>query len=100
MSETLAPIRRKKAPHATARERLAQSIRETLILFGGEAHRREVITWLARERGHDVRNIPPELAQEVIDSFESAWRDEAQRAAYGFVLKFGEGSHRWALARA
>jgi hypothetical protein len=36
----------------------------------------------------------------VIRSFEQAWRDEARRAALGFHLRFGEGSHRWGLAKA
>lgn len=76
---------------------MARRIRDTLLLFGGEAHRSEVIAQLARERGLDVRHIPPELEREVISTFERAWRDEAQRDALGFHLKFGEGSHRWAV---
>jgi len=76
---------------------LVQRIRETLLLFGGEAHRNEVIAQVARERGLDVRHIPPDLEREVIGSFERACRDEAQRRALGFHLKFGEGSHRWAV---
>lgn len=76
---------------------LVQRIRETLLLFGGEAHRNEVIAQVARERGVDVRHIPPDLEREVIGSFERACRDEAQRTALGFHLKFGEGSHRWAV---
>lgn len=76
---------------------LVQRIRETLLLFGGEAHRNEVIAQVARERGLDVRHIPPDLEREVIRSFEGVCRDETLRAALGFHLKFGEGSHRWAV---
>ncbi|WP_304165331.1 hypothetical protein [Phenylobacterium aquaticum] len=88
--------RGRKASTAT-QAGLAQRIRETLLLFGGEAHRKEVIAQLARERGLDVRHIPPDLEREVIVSFESACRDETLRTALGFHLKFGEGSHRWAV---
>ncbi len=72
---------------------LARQIRETLLLFGGEAHRRDVIAQLARERGLDVSHIPPDLEREVIASFERACREEA----LGLHRKFGEGSHRWAV---
>ncbi|MFD1191528.1 hypothetical protein [Phenylobacterium conjunctum] len=74
-------------------EVIACQIRETLLLFGGEAHRRDVIAQLARDRGLDVRRIPPELEREVIDSFERACRAQA----LGLHPKFGEGSHRWAV---
>ena len=43
------------------------------------------------------RTIPDELQTAMILAFEQVWRDEEQRAAYGFYLRFGEGSHRWAL---
>jgi hypothetical protein len=33
----------------------------------------------------------------VIMSFERYWRDETKRAAFGFHLPFGEGSHRWSV---
>ena len=88
--------RHRKAVAAT-QAGLVERIRETLLLFGGEAHRNEVIAQVARERGLDARHIPPDLEREVIGSFESACRDEALRAALGFHLKFGEGSHRWAV---
>ena len=52
---------------------------------------------VAREIGVDVKNIPEELENAVILSFEETWRDEARRAMYGFHLRFGEGSHRWGL---
>jgi hypothetical protein len=35
----------------------------------------------------------------LICSFEENWRDERRRAAYGFHLPFGEGSHRWGILR-
>ncbi len=78
-------------------ERLGERIRQALMHFGGEAHRRDVIAQVARDLGHDVRNIPEELEAAAIQSFEEAWRDEARRAAYGFTLRFGEGSHRWGV---
>lgn len=76
-------------------EALAQRIRDTLLLFGGEAHRSEIIAQLAREEGLDVRRIPRELETAVIASFERACRTEA----LGLHPKFGEGSHRWAVRR-
>jgi hypothetical protein len=88
--------RRKAAPRPTA-ENLVERIRETLLYFGGEAHRRDVIVNVAREIGIDVKNIPQDLENAVIVSFEETWRDEARRALYGFHLRFGEGSHRWGL---
>jgi HEPN domain-containing protein len=87
--------------HGTKRPRaqqaLAKRVREALLSLGGEAHRQTVIEQVAREMGHDVLQIPEELEAAVIVSFEAYWRDEARRAAYGFHLRFGEGSHRWAI---
>ncbi|WP_397400967.1 hypothetical protein [Phenylobacterium sp.] len=74
-------------------------VREALLSLGGEAHRSMVIEHVARNLGHDVRQIPEELQQEVIVSFEATWRDERKRAAFGFHLPFGEGSHRWGIMR-
>jgi len=56
-----------------------------------------VIEAVARRLGHDVRQIPEDLHEAVIMSFEQNWRDERRRAAYGFHLPFGEGSHRWSV---
>jgi len=88
--------KRTQTPQRAA-DTLAGRIRDTLVQLGGEAHRRTVIETVARDMGVDVRNIPEELQTAVIVSFEESWRDEAQRAAYGFHLRFGEGSHRWAV---
>jgi hypothetical protein len=52
---------------------------------------------VARSLGHDVRQIPEELYAALILTFEENWRDERRRAAYGFHLPFGEGSHRWSV---
>lgn len=76
---------------------LCRRVREALLSLGGEAHRSIVIEHVARNMGHDVRQIPAELQQEVIVSFETIWRDERKRAAFGFHLPFGEGSHRWGV---
>ena len=82
-----------KKPFAR-KEVLAKRVREVLLSFGGEAHRTLVIEQVARSLGHDVRQIPEELQSALIVSFEEYWRDERKRAAYGFPLPFGEGSHR------
>jgi hypothetical protein len=79
---------------------LAERVREALQALGGEAHRGLVIEQIARELGHDVRQIPEDLQSALIHSFESNWRNERKRAAYGFHLPFGEGSHRWGLRSA
>lgn len=76
---------------------LCRRVREALLSLGGEAHRSIVIEQVARSLGHDVRQIPAELQLEVIVSFETTWRDERKRAAFGFHLPFGEGSHRWGV---
>lgn len=76
---------------------LAKRVREALLLLGGEAHRAMVIEQVARNLGHDVRQIPEELQAALILSFEENWRDERRRAAYGFHLPFGEGSYRWGV---
>jgi hypothetical protein len=78
---------------------LAKRVRETLLSLGGEAHRAMVIEHIAKHMGHDARQIPEELEEAVILSFEQNWRDERRRAAYGFHLPFGEGSHRWGVVR-
>ena len=88
---------RRKATQRPATENLVERIRETLVYFGGEAHRRDVIVNVAREVGVDVKNIPEDFEHAIIVSFEETWRDEARRALYGFHLRFGEGSHRWGL---
>ncbi|HEX5379157.1 MAG TPA: hypothetical protein VFW47_11315 [Phenylobacterium sp.] len=97
MHQGQTPNRRRKVAAEPQRERLITRIREALLLLGGEAHRRDVIVQLAKEQGMDWRNIPEDLESAVIQSFEETWRDESRRAAYGFHLKFGEGSHRWGV---
>jgi len=79
------------------KQTLCKRVREALLSLGGEAHRSIVIQQVARNLGHDVRQIPEELQADVIVSFEATWRDERKRAAYGFHLPFGEGSHRWGV---
>ena len=76
---------------------LAKHVRQALLSLGGEAHRAMVIQSVAKNLGHDARQIPEELETAVILSFEQNWRDERRRAAYGFHLPFGEGSHRWSV---
>ena len=78
---------------------LAKRVREALLSLGGEAHRAMVIQSVAKQLGHDTRQIPEELQAALICSFEENWRDERRRAAYGFHLPFGEGSHRWGVLR-
>lgn len=80
-----------------AKESLCKRVRAALLTLGGEAHRSIVIAQVARNLGHNAHQIPEELQQEVIVSFEAFWRDERKRAAYGFHLPFGEGSHRWSV---
>ena len=82
---------------ARVKQTLCKRVREALLSLGGEAHRSIVIEQVARNLGHDVRQIPDELQADVIVSFEATWRDERKRATYGFHLPFGEGSHRWSV---
>ena len=93
---TDAPIAKKTI---RVKQTLCKRVREALLSLGGEAHRSMVIEQVARNMGHDVRQIPEELQQEVIVSFEATWRDERKRAAFGFHLPFGEGSHRWGVVQ-
>jgi len=79
------------------KQTLCKRVREALLSLGGEAHRTMVIAQVAKTLGHDVRQIPEDLEAELIASFEITWRDERKRAAYGFHLPFGEGSHRWGV---
>ena len=81
------------------KQTLCRHVRKALLSLGGEAHRSMVIEQVARNLGHDVRQIPVDLEMEVIVSFETTWRNERQRAAFGFHLPFGEGSHRWGIVR-
>jgi hypothetical protein len=87
----------KKPVRAT--QTLAKRVREALLSLGGEAHRAMVIEQVAKKLGHDTRQIPEDLQAALICSFEENWRDERRRAAYGFHLPFGEGSHRWGVLR-
>ena len=84
---------------ARGNQTLAKRVREALLSLGGEAHRAMVIESVAKELGHDVRQIPEDLQAALICSFEDNWRDERRRATYGFHLPFGEGSHRWGVLR-
>ena len=84
---------------ARGNQTLARRVREALLSLGGEAHRAMVIQSVAKQLGHDTRQIPEELQAALICSFEENWRDERRRAAYGFHLPFGEGSHRWGVLR-
>ena len=93
--EMAKPGRKPARPNQT----LAKRVREALLSLGGEAHRAMVIEQVAKALGHDVRYIPEDLEEALIVSFDKAWRDERKRAAYGFHLPFGEGSHRWAVLR-
>jgi hypothetical protein len=86
-----------KTPSLRGKQGLAKRVREVLLALGGEAHRALVIEQVARSLGHDVRQIPEELQTALIVTFEETWRDERRRAAYGFHLPFGEGSHRWGV---
>ena len=95
--EKIQTERRRKPRPKTSAEAVAERIRQTLMQFGGEAHRREVIMQMARDSGLDVRNIPEDLETTVIASFEETWRDKASRESFGFTLRFGEGSHRWGV---
>jgi hypothetical protein len=79
------------------KQTLCKHVRKALLSLGGEAHRSMVIEHVARNLGHDVRQIPEGLPEEVIVSFEATWRDERKRAVFGFHLPFGEGSHRWGV---
>lgn len=84
---------------ARGTQTLAKRVREALLSLGGEAHRAMVIETVAKKLGHDTRQIPEDLQASLILSFEENWRDERRRAAYGFHLPFGEGSHRWGVVR-
>ena len=84
-------------PDARTKQTLCKRVRKALLSLGGEAHRSMVIEHVARDLGHDVRQIPEDLQLAVIVSFEETWRDERKRAMFGFHLPFGEGSHRWGL---
>jgi hypothetical protein len=84
---------------ARGNQTLAKRVREALLSLGGEAHRGMVIEQVAKTLGHDVRQIPDDLEEALIMSFDANWRDERKRAAYGFHLPFGEGSHRWAVQK-
>jgi hypothetical protein len=88
------------AKRSQNRQALARRVREALLALGGEAHRQVVIEQVARTLGHDVKQIPEELEAAVISSFEETWRNEARRQAFGFHLRFGEGSHRWGVRNA
>ncbi len=101
MQKTLenAPETRTGKKPGRGNQTLAKRVREALLSLGGEAHRAMVIEQVARKLGHDVRQIPEDLHEAVILSFEANWRDERRRATYGFHLPFGEGSHRWSVRR-
>ncbi|RAK60172.1 hypothetical protein DJ021_10335 [Phenylobacterium hankyongense] len=96
MLEIASDTRSGKKP-GRGNQTLAKRVREALLLLGGEAHRAMVIEQVARNLGHDVRQIPEDLQAALIHSFEENWRDERRRAAFGFHLPFGEGSHRWGV---
>ncbi len=96
-AETIGDIAATARKPVRIKQTLCRRVREALVALGGEAHRSIVIEQVARNLGHDVRQIPEDLQAEVIVSFERTWADERKRAAWGFHLPFGEGSHRWSV---
>ena len=96
-TQEIAPDAQPGKKPARGNQTLAKRVREALLSLGGEAHRAIVIEAVARNMGHDVRQIPEDLQCAVIMSFEQNLRDERRRAAYGFHLPFGEGSYRWGV---
>lgn len=92
------PMVERRAPRPPRRrDDMARRIRETLLAFGGQAHRTQVIEHLAREFRLDPRNVPDDFKAAVIRGFEAVMDDDTQRAVFGFNLPFGPGSHRWAV---
>jgi len=57
-----------------------------------EAAYRRHLRWLA-----DTRGVTGIVANGHAAEVASLSRDERKRAAYGFHLPFGEGSHRWSV---
>ena len=98
--ETASDASQVRQPARAKQTTLCKRVRKALLALGGEAHRSMVIEQVARDLGHDVRQIPEDLQHAVIVSFEETWRDERKRAMFGFHLPFGEGSHRWGLRTA
>lgn len=90
-------VRKSPARRSGQNRKLAANVREVLLDLGGQAHRSLVIEQIALRLGHDPKRVPADLKTDLIRSFEEAVRDERRRAAYGFHLPFGEGSHRWAV---
>jgi hypothetical protein len=77
---------------------LVAEIVEALMALSGEAHRDVVIDRIAQGRHPGARAASQALRDEILRAFHAHCETGAERAL--FRLRFGEGSHRWALAPA
>lgn len=76
---------------------MAKEIARALKDLGGEAHRRDVITAIARRKGHSPRHIPRPLEARILQIFDEMLRTGEPVDGHVFHLRFGPGSHRWGL---
>ena len=92
--------RRRKASAQAGDDGLVAEIVEALLALGGTAHRDLVAEQVAMARGGGEAP-PPSLKARLEAAFATRLRLDRSGpdGAALFALPFGEGSHRWALAR-
>lgn len=93
--------RRRKASTQAGDDGLVAEIVEALLRLGGTAHRDMVAEQVALARGGGGEAPPAALKARLEAAFSIRLRLDRSGpdGAALFALPFGEGSHRWALAR-
>lgn len=96
----MAQVRRKARRNADA-DPLVAEIVEALLSLGGQGHRNAVAERIASARAGEPAKPTEALIGHVRAAFEERLKlDRAMRRPRAlFDLPFGDGSHRWALAR-
>lgn len=96
----MAQVRRKARRNAAA-DPLVAEIVEALLGLGGQGHRNAVAERIASARAGEPTKPTEALIAHVQAAFEERLKiDRAMhRPRTLFDLPFGDGSHRWALAR-
>lgn len=92
---------RRKASRNPGSDRLLAEIVEALLFLGGQAHRDHVVARVVAVRGRDGDGAEGTLKAHLLAAFDHQYaldRSLSERPSL-FDLPFGEGSHRWALAR-
>jgi len=79
------------------KSQLAAEIVDALLALDGEAHRKLVLEQIGLKRGGPALRLDGPEGRAVLAAFDAHCLTQAGRQPL-FSLRFGPGSHRWALS--